>query len=89
MRIYIYYKDSTYFLNYHGIIHGLLQFKFMWGKKSAFVRQINHLLVYISQWFRNTRGLFMKLDFVLIYLNITRKTSFLLSHIGILNIDNH
>lgn len=31
----------------------------------------------------------MKLDFVLIYLNITRKTSFLLSHIGVLNIDNH
>lgn len=30
-----------------------------------------------------------QLDFVLIYLNITRKTSFLLSHIGVLNIDNH
>lgn len=89
MRIYIYYKDSTNFLNYHGIIYGLLQLKFICEKKSAFVRQVNQLLVYISQWFRKTRGLFIKLDFVLIYLNITRKTSFLLSHIGVLNIDNH
>lgn len=48
-------------------------------KKSAFVRQVNHLLVYISQWFRKTRGLFMKLDFVLIYLDITRETSFLVN----------
>lgn len=31
----------------------------------------------------------MKLDFVLIYLNITRETSFLLNHIGVLHIDNH
>lgn len=48
MRIYIYYEDSVYFLNYHGKIFEIMQLKFMWGKISAFERQANQLLVYIS-----------------------------------------
>lgn len=40
-------------------------------------------------WFRMIGELFLKFDFVLIYLNIIREISFFVNYIGVLNIDNY